>query len=278
MSNILDGIKLEVNSNIKSVMKQFKHLDLEKRDMALAKGLIQYAYGVRKRSIGHVKKVLHRPLRYTFNSLLVQTGNGYEPLKTSEWKKLRGNGYRIYIRHRDGFDTGKSGTPPAEYLNTLVEGGSRKFKGLERQLQSTILTAGQYVIPGREFRNINGNLPKGIANEMLTDLRTQATAGYDSIGTKTRKQRRTTKAQITKNHGIKEFVYMTPNGGRQRPGVYERYRAIGDSNSTLRPALIVTNKKPMYKKNTYPFYNFLNKDVDQNLEDVLFQHFDKLDT
>ena len=36
MSNIFDGIKLDVDSNIKKVMKSFKHFDLDKRDEALA--------------------------------------------------------------------------------------------------------------------------------------------------------------------------------------------------------------------------------------------------
>ena len=278
MSNIFDGIKLDVDSNIKKVMKSFKHFDLDKRDEALAKGLINLGYIARFDSIQDMPKALHRPTRFTKNSLLVQTGTGYEPLKRADWKKLRGNDYRVYLRFRDRSDSGKGNTtPPAEYLFTLVEGGVRKLKAGERQLRSTILKSGKYAIPGRSFLDADGNIQRGTMREILTDTRTQLTAGYDSIGTKTRLQRRTTKAQIKKNYGVKEFVYMTPNGGARREGVYERYRGIGESKSTLRPALIFTDNTPSYRKNTYPFYDLLNRFVDRRAEKILTQSFERLD-
>ena len=277
MSNVLDGMRLDVDTNINKVLKQFRHFDLDQRDEALAKGLIDVGYLARFHTSEDMKKHLHRPTKYTMYSLLVQTGNGYEPLAKSHWKKLRGNDYNVFLRWRDRSDTGKGNkTPPAEYLHTLVEGGQRNLKAGERQLRQTILKSGQYAIPGRAFLDSDGNIQRGVMNEILRDTRTQATAGYDSLGSKTRRQRRTTRAQIKKNYGVKEFVYMKPKGGAKREGVYERYRSI-DGDTQLRPALLFTNDVPNYKKATYPFYKLTTKWVDRRAEKILLKSFLRLD-
>lgn len=277
MSNVLDGMKLDVDTNINKVLKQFRHFDLDQRDEALAKGLINIGYIGRFQAMSDMDRNIHRPTNYTKKSLLVQTGNGYEPLSKSMWKKLRGNDYNVFLRFRDRSDTGRGNkTPPAEYLHTIIEGGNRKLKAGERQLRQTVLKSGNYAIPGKSFLDADGNIQRGTMQEILRDTRTQASAGYDSLGTKTRLQRRTTRAQVRKNYGVKEFVYMTPKGGAKREGVYERYRSL-DGDSTLRPALLFTNDAPSYKKNTYPFYKLMSKWVDRRAEKILLKSFLRLD-
>ena len=277
MSNVLDGMRLDVDTNINKVLKQFRHFDLDKRDEALAKGLIDVGYLARYVTSKDMRKHLHRPIKHTRFALLVQTGNGYEPLAKSHWKKLRGNDYNVFLRWRDRSDSGGGNkTPPAEYLHTLVEGGQRKLKAGERQLRQTVLKSGQYAIPGRAFVNSDGNIRGGVMQEILRDTRTQATAGYDSLGSKTRLQRRTTKAQITKNYGVKEFVYMKPKGGARREGIYERHRSLGGDTS-LKPALLFTNRTPNYKAETYNFYKLTSAWVDKRAEKILLTSFLRLD-
>ena len=278
MSNVLNGMKLDVDTNINEVIKQFRHFNLDQRDEALAKGLINVGYIARLQAMEDMDKSLHRPTNYTKRSLLVQTGNGYEKLAKGDWKKLRGNDYNVFLRFRDRSDTGKGNkTPPAEYLFNLIEGGTRSLKAGERQLRSTVLKSGHYAIPGRSYTDADGNIQRGVMQEILRDTSTQLTAGYDSKGTKSRLQRRTTRAQVNKNYGVKEFVYMTPKGGARREGVYERFRGIGESQNTLRPALLFTSDTPSYKKNTYPFYKLLERFIDRRAEKILLKSFLRLD-
>lgn len=271
-----DGIKIDFQNNINEVLSQFKHFDQEQRDKALAKGLLDVGYIGRLDVKEKTEKVLHKPTRFTVNSFLVQTGKGYTPAMKSNWKNVVNNNFNVYIRIKDNFETSGSSTAPVKYLFNLLEGGSRSAKSGELQMRTTHLGPNQFMIPASAFRDAHGNIRRGIMQQVLADTRTQRSSGYDSIGTKTRLERRTTRAQVRRNAGVLEYVYMTPKGGKRKPGVYERYRGIGEQQ-TIRPVLITTSKAPTYKKNTFPFFKIINNFIDRRGERILMKSFLKLD-
>lgn len=271
-----DGIKIDFQNNINEVLSQFKHFDQEQRDKALAKGLLDVGYIGRLDVKEKTERALHKPTRFTVNSFLVQTGKGYTPAMKSNWKNVVNNNFNVYIRIKDNFETSGSSTAPVKYLFNLLEGGSRSAKSGELQMRTTHLGPNQFMIPASAFRDAHGNIRRGIMQQVLADTRTQRSSGYDSIGTKTRLERRTTRAQVRRNAGVLEYVYMTPKGGKRKPGVYERYRGIGEQQ-TIRPVLITTSKAPTYKKNTFPFFKIINNFIDRRGEKILMKSFLKLD-
>lgn len=65
-----------------------------------------------------------------------------------------------------------SGTPPSRYLERQVTGGARSQKPFEFHLRRAgILAADEFVVPARGFPlDAFGNVPKGIATAILSDL------------------------------------------------------------------------------------------------------------
>ena len=269
-----DAIKIEFQNNIDEVVKQFPHFNQEKREEALAKGLIDIGYIGRFDLLEKTKKSLHKPTRFTLGSFLVQTGKGYTPLRKSDWKNVRNNSYNVYLRIKDDADVPGSATPPAKYLFNLIEGGPRSAKSGERQLRTSVLGPKDFMIPGRSFVDADGNIMRGIMQQVLADTRTQASAGYQSVPGETRLRR--AKRRVRRNAGLKEFVYMTPKGGRKAPGVYERFRGVGEKQM-IRPVLLKTSKTPTYKKGTFPFYRIIQNFLNRRGESILLKSFLKLD-
>lgn len=111
-------------------------------------------------------------------------------------------------------DAAKNGTPPSKYLQPEVAGGSRAFKGTERQLQSMgILPAGQFIVPGLGVAlNAYGNIPARQLKAVLTQLR-----GKEAPELSTRRRRR----EARSGKGGDYFALKTRRGGL-RAGVYQR--------------------------------------------------------
>ena len=93
----------------------------------------------------------------------------------------------VYIR-----DEASKGTPPSKYLQPEIEGGTRRIKRFERQLQWSGLMPKGMVAVSTSFAPLdaNGNLPSGFIVRMLTILRSWNEQGFKANETDKGEKRR----------------------------------------------------------------------------------------
>ncbi len=179
-------------------------------------GLTKTAQDVKAAEVEEMKRVFDRPTRYTLNAVRVW------PAKVSKPEAV------TWLR-----DDGTGGIAPANYLQPQIDGGSRRQKRFEKQLQDAgVLPQGWFAIPGPGAkRNAAGNMPGGQYVAILSAFRAFNLAGSD--------MNRTSRSQ-KKNKNLRNFFASTPrtvqrarNGGRLPYGVYERMKN-GEVRTILR--------------------------------------------
>lgn len=159
---------------------------------------------------------LDKPTAYALNGTFV---------KTATKSKLEA---RLWVKDNPA---GK-GTPADRFLLPHVYSGGRGHKGMERMLQrSGLMPQGWYAVPAAGAQlDGNGNMKRSQITQMLSQLKVQRGAGYESRASGSTRSNRTIARQ-----GVTYFAL--PNGNRGLlPGVYlKRQFAQG---SAIRPVLI----------------------------------------
>lgn len=183
---------------------------------AAAVALTRTAQDVKSAEKQEIGKVFDRPTRYTLNSLFLSPATKAK-LEAMVWLKD---------------DRAGSGTPATRYLLPHIEGGSRGTKGFERALQRQgLMPAGHFAVPASGVKlDAYGNVSKGTLNRILSQLRVQVTAGFESRATGSARSKRTIRKQ-----GVEYFSIVKPNG-KLKPGIYARYKfALG---SAVKPVFL----------------------------------------
>jgi len=162
------------------------------------------------------RAVFDRPTNYALNGTF---------LKSATRDRLEA---RVWVKD----DPWGKGTPADKFLGPQIFGGGRGLKGMERMLQANgMMPQGWFAVPG-EGADLdgNGNVRRGQIRQVLSQLKVQHGAGYESRATGSQRSNRTIARQ-----GVTYFVL--PNGNKGLlPGIYlKRKFAHG---SAIRPVFI----------------------------------------
>lgn len=162
-----------------------------------------------------MRSVFDRPTNYALNGTF---------LKSATKDRLEA---RVWVK-----DLVSNGTPADRFLGPQIFGGARRHKRMEMMLQANgMMPQGWFAVPGAGADlDANGNIRRGQIRQMLSQLKVQRTAGYESRATGSQRSNRTIARQ-----GVTYFAL--PNGNRGLPpGVYlKRKFAHG---SAIRPVFV----------------------------------------
>jgi hypothetical protein len=148
-------------------------------------------------------RAFDRPTSYALNSTFVRPAT-----KT----RLES---RVWIKDEAG-----KGTPAERFLLPEIDGGMRGQKGMERLLQRAgIMKAGWYAIPAAGAQmDSNGNVKRAQIVQILSQLKLQRSAGFESRATGSARSNRSIARQ-----GITYFALPVQHRGL-KPGIYLKRR------------------------------------------------------
>jgi hypothetical protein len=143
-----------------------------------------------------------------------------------------------------------------EYLQPEIGGGPRVAKKLERDLRAVgIIGDNEFLVPSKYMQlDANGNIPKGVTNQIRANLRTSR---YDTASHSSRGGSRRPSAKKF------SFFYFTRRGikGQKLTAIWELYGRGAGSGHTV-PALIVVKAAPKYKK-IFDMQAVVERDLDE---------------
>lgn len=147
-----------------------------------------------------MSKVFDRPTKYALNGTLVK------PAKKDNLEA------RIWVKDQP---FGK-GTPADRFLLPQIYGGSRGQKGMERMLQRAgLMQSGWYAVPAAGAQlDGNGNVKRSQIVQILSQLKLQRGAGFESRATGSARSNRTIARQ-----GVTYFALAKKRRGLE-PGIY----------------------------------------------------------
>lgn len=205
--------------------RHLSELERSQLPFAVSQAANKVAFDIRERWKQRAPQVFDRPTPLTKNAALYRKATKERPYA------------EIFIR-----DEAFKGTPPAKYLFSEVEGGTRRRKGFERLLQSRgLMSPSQFAVMGRGVRpNQYGNVPAGQVTKLLSQLGAQRDQYQNQTPTSAKRRR----SRAPKGG---EYFVITQRRGKLRPGIYER---IGTAwGSAVRSVFIFTstaNYQPRY--------------------------------
>jgi hypothetical protein len=202
----------EVRRYIDSVGKQAIY--------ATAVALTRTAQDVRTELKAEMRRVFDRPTAYTLNSLFLSAARR-DKLTAEVWVKD---------------DRAGSGVPATRYLLPNITGGQRGMKGFEKALQAHgYMPNGMRAVPASAIKlDSYGNVPRGTMVQILSQLRVQMTAGYESRASHSKRSKRTVRKQ-----GVVYFA-LPKAEGKLKPGIYARHTfAMG---SAVKPMFIFVSR------------------------------------
>ncbi len=193
------------------VSRQFSELERTQLPFATANAINATAFDTRERWKEVMPRIFDRPTALTRNAVLYT-------------KATKANlSAEVFIR-----DEAFKGTPPAKYLAAQVMGGSRRQKGIERQLTAAgLLPAGMFVVPGQGAKlDQHGNIPRS----QLTQIKSQLGAQADPLSNESPASRgRRLKRNARKGKLGGNYFAASKSRGRLVAGVYERIRTATGS-------------------------------------------------
>lgn len=181
----------------------------------------------RKAEQDTMRAVFERPKPYTINALQVRPAKKADPLRGAlEFKE------------------GHAGTPAWKYLGPHVDGGARRHKGFERQLQRVgILQAHEFAVPSKRMPvDAYGNVRGGEFTRILSALGAQTD----------RWQNTTAKSRARKPR--RNMDYFVMRGHNKAPdGIYLR-------KPKWSVPMLLFVKAPTYKKR-FPYYEVARRTI-----------------
>jgi hypothetical protein len=208
-----------MKSNLGTVQGRLNQLATQV-PFAVAVALTKTAKDVQSAVKQEMQDVFERPVAYTLNSVFVKAATK-QSLEAKVW--LKDNPF------------GK-GTPANRYLAPQIFGGSRELKGMELALQSAGLMAqGDYAVPAAGAQlDANGNVRRAQIVQILSQLKVQRKAGFESRASGSAASKRAVARQ-----GVTYFALPAATRGL-KPGIYlKRKFAHG---SAIRPVFIFVPK------------------------------------
>jgi len=178
---------LEINASayVDDTIKDLTRYEKKQIPFALALTLTNTAKRIKEAEVKEMKRVFDRPTRYTLNSIFI---------KRATKSRLTA---KVWV-----MDSVWSGSPATRYLLPQIEGGKRKLKPFEVQLNRVgILPDGYYTVPGkRARRDKSGNMSRGQINQILSYCQAQ----------RDHNQNTTNRSKLNKSLRL---IVMEPRGG-----------------------------------------------------------------
>jgi hypothetical protein len=208
-------IKISVNANFPDVAKRIAELGKQGPFVA-AVALTRSITDARGAIKAEMVRAFDRPTAYTLNGMFIKPATKTN-LEARVWLKD---------------NPGSKGTPADRYLAPQIYGGSRGQKGMERLLQRNgLMPAGWYAVPaaGAQF-DANGNVKRSQIVQIMSQLKLQRGAGFESRATGSARSNRTIARQ-----GVTYFALPVARRGL-KPGIYlKRKFAHG---TAIRPVFV----------------------------------------
>ncbi len=207
-------MKINVSSNFPEYAQRVSNLGKQTL-FATAVALTRTAKDVKPALQAEMSRAFDRPTRYTLDSMFLK-GATKASLEARVWLK----------------DSWGKGTPAERYLGPQVFGGGRAQKGMERALQAArLMPANYFAVPAAGAQlDANGNVKRSQIVQILSQLRLQRGAGYESRASGSARSQRTVARQ-----GVTYFAIPTAARGLHA-GVYlKRKFALG---SAVRPVFL----------------------------------------
>lgn len=173
-----------------------------------------------------MRSVFDRPTTYAVNGTF---------LKSANRNRLEA---RVWVKD----DPWGKGTPADRFLGPQIFGGSRGQKGMERMLQANgMMPQGWFAVPGAGAElDANGNVRRGQIRQVLSQLKVQHGAGYESRASGSQRSNRTIARQ-----GVTYFVL--PNGNKGLlPGVYMKRKFA--HGTAIKPVFIFVQQTQYQKR------------------------------
>lgn len=218
--------------NVQGALDKFTALERQQEPFARARALTNTARWCQWRLTEEMRRCLDRPTPYTQSALYIV------PAKKADGAAMQA---RVKVK-----DQASKGNPASAYLFAEVEGGNRRAKGFELQLQRVgVLPRGWYAVPGESAPlDAYGNLETATLLKILS----QVQSNY------ARKEKQSLTARRNRNMMQQRYFAVSDVDSAQmgiKPGIWERMG--GNRNSRIRPVLIFTPKQPRYSKR-FRFY------------------------
>jgi hypothetical protein len=200
------SLNLNLSTNARDVAQRIADLGKQGR-FAAAVALTQTAKkdvqpGIRR----EMQRTFDRPTSYTLNSTFLKPATKVD-LEARVWLK-------------DRSAAGK-GTPADRYLAPQIYGGQRHQKGMERLLQmGGLMPAGWVAVPAAGAQlDGNGNVKRSQIVQILSQLKLQRGAGFESRASGSGRSNRTIAKQ-----GVTYFALPVARRGLA-PGIYLKRKA-----------------------------------------------------
>ncbi|MBD8673726.1 hypothetical protein [Massilia sp. CFBP 13721] len=220
-------MRISIEHNFPNVAANIREFGRQ-GEYAAAVALTRTAQDVQPAIKKEMTRAFDRPTNYTLNSTFLK-------------RATRGNlEARVWLKDNPS----SKGTPADRYLAPQIFGGERRQKGMERLLQSSrLMPAGWVAVPavGAQL-DANGNVKRSQIIQILSQLKLQRGAGYESRASGSAASNRT----ITRQ-GVTYFALAQPRRGLQ-PGVYMK-KKVG-MGTTVKPVFIFArraNYRPIFK-------------------------------
>jgi len=197
-------------------------------EYAAAVALTRTAQDVQPAIKKEMTRAFDRPTNYTLNSTFLKRATR-DNLEARVWLKDNPSG---------------KGTPADRYLAPQIFGGERRQKGMERLLQAArLMPAGWVAVPavGAQL-DANGNVKRSQIVQILSQLKLQRGAGYESRASGSTRSNRTIARQ-----GVVYFALAAARRGLQ-PGIYARKKE--SRGTTVKPVFIFARRatyQPIFK-------------------------------
>jgi hypothetical protein len=221
-------MRIRVESNFPDVAQRVQQFGRQGRFAAAVALTRTVVVNVKPGMRKEMSRAFDRPTNYTLNSTVTKRATK-DNLEARLWLKD---------------DIYGKGTPADRYLSPQIFGGERRQKGLEIALQAArMMPPGYVAVPAvGALLDANGNVKRGQIVQILSQLRLQRGAGYESRATGSTRSKRTIAKQ-----GVTYFAVPVTSRGL-KPGVYLR-RKFG-AGSAVKPVFVYARRatyRPLLK-------------------------------
>lgn len=207
--------ELNIRSNLDVFSRQLTDLERRQLPFATALALTLTAQTVVKVEQRTMLRVLDRPTPYTLNSIALRPATKMRLMAEVFFREFAGKGIA-----------------GGKYLKPLVNAGVRRGKRSELALRAIgVMRSDEFWVPGRSVSlDAYGNLPSGLMNRILSQIRGQVGVG-----------------KVRRLRGNQTRFFVPAEGSALPRGVWERF-----GTRAIRPVLIFV-RQPSYTR-IFPFY------------------------